>query len=112
MSRQIVEKLIVLPVFRGHNQFFIYCSYQSEVETLALLHHCLREGKSVSVPLALPQRFELLAVQIKDPSTDLSPGYKGIPEPISSLAELQNIHPQSIEIAVIPGVVFDRSGVL
>lgn len=75
-----------------------------------LLRRCLNEGKSVCVPVTVPQQSELLAVTITDPSADLSPGYKGIPEPIPSLVELQRICPQSIEIAIIPGAVFDRSG--
>jgi 5-formyltetrahydrofolate cyclo-ligase len=109
MSRQIIEKLVTLPIFEK-NHFFIYCSYQSEVETRMLLHRCLAEGKSVSVPLTVPQQSELLAVAITNPATDLSPGYKGIPEPISSLSELRRVTPKSIDIAIIPGAVFDRSG--
>jgi 5-formyltetrahydrofolate cyclo-ligase len=109
MSRQIIEKLVTLPVFTK-DHFFIYCSYQSEVETLMLLHRCLAKGKSVSVPLTVPQQSELLAIAITDPATELSPGYKGIPEPIPSLAELQRINPQSIDVAIIPGAVFDRAG--
>lgn len=109
MSRHIVEKLMTLPVFE-RNHFFIYCSYQSEVDTLMLLQRCLAEGKSVSVPLTVPQKSELLAVAITDPAIELSPGYKGIPEPSPSLAELRRVSPQSIDIAIIPGAVFDRSG--
>jgi len=109
MSRQILEKLVTLPIFK-RNLFFIYCSFQSEVETLMLLRRCLDEGKSVCVPVTVPQRSELLAVTITDPSADLLPGYKGIPEPIPSLVELQRVCPQSIEIAIIPGAVFERSG--
>ena len=75
-----------------------------------LLQRCLAEGKSVSVPLTVPQQSELLAVAITNPAADLSPGYKGIPEPIPSLADLQRVTPQSIDIAIIPGAVFDRSG--
>lgn len=109
MSGQIIKKIVTLPLFtRDH--FFIYCSYQSEVETRVLLQRCLAEGKSVSVPLTLPQRSELLAVAITNPATDLSPGYKGIPEPIPPLTELRRVSPQSIDIAIIPGAVFDRSG--
>ena len=75
-----------------------------------LLQRCLAEGKSVSVPQTVPQQSELLAVAITNPATDLAPGYKGIPEPIPSLAELRRVNPQSIDIAIIPGAVFDRSG--
>lgn len=109
MSRQIVAQLVTHPVF-AKDHFFIYCSYQSEVETRILLHRCLAEGKSVSVPLTVPQQSELVAVAITDPAFDLSPGYMGIPEPIPTLGKFHKVCPQSIDIAIIPGTVFDRSG--
>ena len=110
MSRVIIEKLVNLPVVREKSQILIYCSYLSEVETIPLLHRCLELGKRVSVPLTVPQRFELLVVAITDPATDLLPGYKGIPEPLPSLVEHRSVPPQSLEIAIIPGAVFDRAG--
>lgn len=109
MSKQIIETLVALPVFREKTHFFIYCSYQSEVETTRLFSRCLEEGKTVSVPLTVPEQLQLQAITITDPSVDLSPGYKGIPEPISSLTE-RRVNPQSIEVAIIPGAVFDRTG--
>ena len=109
-SRQIIETLCALPVFKEKSQLFIYCSYRSEVQTFPLLHRCLAEGKAVTVPLTVPERAELLAIPITNPATDLLPGYKGIPEPVAPLAERRRVTPQSLEIAIIPGAVFDRAG--
>jgi 5-formyltetrahydrofolate cyclo-ligase len=110
MSRQIIETLVALPVFQEKSQIFIYCSYRSEVETIPLLHRCLAEGKAVCVPLTVSERAEMRAISITNPATELLPGYKGIPEPLPLLAKRWLVTPQSIEIAVIPGAVFDRAG--
>jgi 5-formyltetrahydrofolate cyclo-ligase len=102
--------LIALPLYQEKTRFFIYCSYRSEVETGLLLRHCLQEGKSVLVPKSLPEQSRLLAVAITNPATDLLPGFRGIPEPVPSLVERSLLHPQSIEVSIIPGAVFAHSG--
>jgi 5-formyltetrahydrofolate cyclo-ligase len=110
MSKQIVEAVAGLPVFKESHVILIYCSYQSEVETFPLLHRCLAEGKIVCVPLAVPEHSRLLVVAITDPLLDLAPGYKGIPEPVLSLVERQTRNPKSLEVILMPGAVFDRAG--
>lgn len=110
MSRQIITTLVTLPIFQEKSRFFIYCSYRSEVETSLLLNHCLAGGKTVCVPLSVPEHSGLLAIAITDPSVDLVPGFMGIPEPLLSLAESQIMPPESIDVVVIPGAVFARSG--
>lgn len=109
MSRKIIQLLVAQSIFSDHKIFFIYCSYLSEVETPSLLSYCLEQGKTVCVPLVVPEQSQLLAVPITDPSSELFPGYKGIPEP-SSLVQMKNMKPEEIDIAIIPGAVFDRSG--
>jgi 5-formyltetrahydrofolate cyclo-ligase len=110
LSARIAETLMTLSIFREKSRFFIYCNYHSEVETTALLIQCLTAGKVVAVPLTVPEQKHLSAVQITDPVTDLSRGYKGIPEPKPSLARQRLLNPQSLEVAIIPGAIFDRSG--
>lgn len=110
MSRQIIEALVALPLYLEKTKFFIYCSYGSEVETQLLLKHCLQEGKTVLVPKSVPEQSGLLAVAITNPATDLMPGFRGIPEPVPSLVECPLLPPHSIEVSVVPGVVFSRSG--
>jgi len=110
MGQRIIETLAILPIFTEHQIVLIYCNYQSEVATLPLLHRCLAEGKTVCVPLAVPQDSRLLAVAITDPLLDLAPGYKGIPEPVSSLRESKVLSPECLDVVIVPGAVFDRVG--
>ena len=110
MGRRVIETLATLPIFKEHQIVLIYCNYQSEVATLPLLHRCLAEGKTVCVPLAVPECSRLLTVAITDPLLDLAPGYKGIPEPVPSLRESRVLSPECLDVVIVPGVVFDRAG--
>lgn len=109
-SEQILNTFVSLPLFQEKRIFFIYCHCRSEVRTIPLLARCLKVGKTVSVPLSQPQQAQMEAVVITDQIHDLSPGYLGIPEPLPPLAQDRILQPASIEVAVIPGVVFDRCG--
>lgn len=107
LSARITHSLLSLPLFSVKQVFFIYCHYQSEVATMALLDHCLECGKTVGVPLCQPEKSLMRAVGIADVQSDLIAGYKGIPEPRNGGRILPSV---SIEVALIPGVVFDRCG--
>lgn len=109
-SQLIVQSLVSLPIFQDKQVFFIYCRYRSEVETTSLLDYCLAQGKTVSIPLSQQEHSRMLAVIITGTLHDLAPGYKGIPEPRPSVAQDRILPPTSIQMAVIPGAVFDRHG--
>lgn len=110
MERRIIETLVTLPIFKAYQIVLIYCNYQSEVATLPLLHWCLAEGKTVCVPLAVPECSEVLTVTITDPLLDLAPGYKGIPEPVPNMRESRVLSPECLHAVIVPGAVFDRAG--
>ena len=109
MSLVITTTLCQLPVFAERLTPFIYCSYRSEVETTGILHWALARKKRVSVPLTLPATRQLQARVISDPQIDLAPGYRGIPEPLAQ-TDKNLVEPGSLEVAIIPGVGFDRRG--
>lgn len=77
---------------------------------MGLLQRCLQAGKIVSVPLTFPEHSRMLAVAITDPATDLTCGYKGIMEPMRHTAKEHAVSFACIEVAIIPGAVFDRCG--
>jgi 5-formyltetrahydrofolate cyclo-ligase len=110
MSERIADLVTGLAIFREKRHFFMYCSYQSEVETMGLLQRCLQAGKTVSVPLTVPDRSRMLAVAITDPAADLALGYKGILEPMRHTAKEHAVSLACIDVAIIPGAVFDRCG--
>jgi len=109
-SEQIAALLLAHSVFLQKKIFFIYCHFRSEVQTTSVIDYCLRRGKTVCTPVSLPDEADMMAVAITDPARDLASGYKGIPEPLPLLAHTWKVEPSAIEVAVIPGTVFDRNG--
>ena len=106
-NKIITERLLALPEFSASRSVFAYVSFRSEVETLDLIAQCLQKGMTVSVPLTLPAEHRLLPYGITNMSRDLTPGYCGIPEPLTTLPL---VDPASIEVVVVPGSVFDARG--
>ena len=106
----LIKQLIALPVIADKKSFFVYCSYQSEVGTQGLIEWLLQKGKSVAVPLTDQVSFTMEAVAITDPVEELICGYKGIPEPKASLLPGNRVAPVSLDVALIPGSVFDLKG--
>lgn len=109
-SEQIRKLLLEQPIIHDARRLFIYVHFRSEVETLALIEHCLAAGKIVSVPVTLRKESHLLAVQITDPATQLKPGCFGILEPTAERITLATIDPAKIDAVLVPGSVFDPAG--
>lgn len=110
MERDLHQRLRCLQVVQDAEFFFIYCAYGSEVSTLELIDHLLAQGKTICVPLCEPTSTTLRAVRIIDPHKELLPGYKGIPEPDPQLVEERSTPATRLQVAIIPGSVFDRRG--
>jgi 5-formyltetrahydrofolate cyclo-ligase len=106
----ICEKLFNLETVQNARTFFIYMHFRSEVRTNMFIDLCLRAGKIVTIPHTLPNEKKLLSVQITDPQQDVVPGYCSIPEPLPSLVRSAVFSPEKIDVAIIPGSVFDRTG--
>ena len=107
-SEKIAENFWRLPEAAGAACVFIYVNFRSEVETVALIRQCLAREKIVAVPYTDVKSRVLLPFMIGNPEKDLRPGYCSIPEPDPVRATL--IPPEKIDIAVIPGSVFDIYG--
>lgn len=105
-SRRIAARLTEHPAVLAAAHVFVYVHFRSEVETLPLIEHFLAAGKTVSVPLTLRKEGRLLAVRITDPANQLRSGCFGILEPDKE----QAVRPAEIDLALIPGSVFDRFG--
>ncbi|MDD2463343.1 MAG: 5-formyltetrahydrofolate cyclo-ligase [Desulfobulbus sp.] len=110
LDNQLLKRLLEHPALSKKQYFFVYYSYQSEVATGALVEVLLSRGKTVCVPLTDPSTFTMQAVFISNPQKELVPGYKGIPEPIASLIPANVVSPTHLEVALIPGAVFDHRG--
>ncbi len=107
-SRRIARRLFSRPEYRKAKTVFCYISSGSEVGTGEIVAAALQEGKTVAVPLVEEDRKSLRAVPVRDPERELAPGFRGIREPADR--ESPGIDPRELDLAVVPGTAFDRSG--
>lgn len=103
----IKENLFCLPEFKTAKAVLFYASFRTEVDTTGMIEESLRIGKSVFVPKVDKIGHRLRLYEIKD-LRELSPGYMGIPEPSLPDQRLHEI--KDVDLAILPGVGFDRFG--
>ena len=106
-DRLIASKLLGLAEYQQAETVLFYVSFRSEVGTVPLIEHALKQGKQVAVPKVFHEIRRLGLYRIT--STDeLVAGYHGIYEPPA--AADREVDTGSIDIIAIPGVAFDASG--
>lgn len=108
-SSSITDRLLDIEEVRTAGTVFVYMHFRSEVRTMEFINRCLQAGKTVTIPHTLTEKKQLLAVRITDPRRDVVPGYCGIPEPAGQLLQTSLYNPKEIDVAIIPGSVFDRT---
>ena len=103
----IKEKLFSLPEFARAMTILCYASFRSEVETSGIVSESIAGGKKVVLPKVDSKRRLLELYEVRDVS-ELSPGYKGIPEPPPTDARSAEL--KDIDLVIMPGAGFDISG--
>ncbi|MBI2548632.1 5-formyltetrahydrofolate cyclo-ligase [Candidatus Woesearchaeota archaeon] len=107
-SQQIKDLLFELPQLKKAHDILFYVSFKSEVETLTMIRDMLRQKqRKMYVPFMHPEKRELGIAQIKS-LNDLKPGSYDVLEP--ELGSLDECDPSVIDVALIPGLGFDRHG--
>ncbi|MCF8056087.1 MAG: 5-formyltetrahydrofolate cyclo-ligase [Desulfocapsa sp.] len=109
-SKLIMERITKLAQFQSAATIFTYVAFRSEVATRPLIDFMLERGKRVVVPVTLVKERDLLPISISDPEQELAPGYCSIPEPIAAIRESQLVSPDTIDLVLLPGSVFDERG--
>lgn len=109
-STSIMEKILLLEHLVKAETIFVYRNFRSEVITHFLIETMLQMEKKVVLPVTLTEEKSLLPVFITNLEKDLAPGYASILEPIEEIRESQVVPPESIDIIILPGSVFDERG--
>lgn len=81
--------------------------FGSEWDSLPLLLTALERGKTVVLPRVDTATRVLELCRLTEPSRDVQPGYRGIPEPQSHCALIGH---EVIDWVLVPGVAFDLAG--
>ena len=106
MDGAIFKKIISSDVYKISENIFIYVSLSKEADTLKLIEYSLACGKSIFVPKVISKKDGMIALKIES-LNDLKRGTHGIMEPEFVN---QKLYPSKIDLNVVPGVAFDKTG--
>lgn len=102
-SRLIADRFLGLPIVDKGETFLLYSAIKSEVSTRLIAESLLESGKTVAFPrMTGNNRMSLHKISSLD---DLTDRQWSIPEPDENAPEIK---PHEVDIAVIPGIAFDR----
>lgn len=108
LSRGIIDRLLTLAVWSAARRVLLYLPINNEVDTGPLLRMIWERGKTAMLPCCRPNEPGVMDFFEVRHEGQLKPGYCSIPEPDRSCCTL--VQPCIPDLAVIPGVGFDRSG--
>lgn len=104
-SQEIRKKLRQLSIFNTARHVLCYLSVFNEIETLRIIDMLLQRNASVCVPVYNAATKQYVLGKFRRWSEVI---FKETYAP--TLSRLEPIDPHSIELAICPGVAFDKSG--
>jgi len=102
-DESIREKLLSLPELSRAKRVLLYCPIKGEPDLSPLFEKLLESGKKLVLPKV--EGEDLLLLELED-TLCLSEGTFNIPEPQHGV----KIEPEMLDLAVVPGIAFDREG--
>jgi len=105
LDKTIIEKLLKLPEWKKAKNIFIYIAHKYEIQTIELIEQNLKE-KNIIIPKT-HLRFHALSLHKIKSEDDIINGRYNLIEPKPAT---QMIDPEKVDLAVIPGMVFDLNG--
>jgi 5-formyltetrahydrofolate cyclo-ligase len=104
----IVARVRSLPAWQRARGVLSYMAFGSELDLYALHRELQQQGRLLVAPRVPAQGRALELRQVVDLTQDLAPSRWGIPEPLPDLCPL--VDPAQIDLVLVPGVAFDRTG--
>lgn len=101
----IKNNLYSISDFLKHKTYFIYVSKDNEVCTHDLISELLKLNKEVSVPSISSKKMSAAKINSFD---ELELGSFGVLQP--NINKLKKCMPEAIDVVILPGLLFDRSG--
>lgn len=105
-SGLITGELVRLKEYSEAKTILAYVSMQEEVSTAGFITKANGDGKCVVVPAVDPGKESMTLHKIKS-LEELAPGYLGIREPKDRTCAIPC---EKLDLAVVPGLAFDRRG--
>ena len=111
-AEKICQRLVESEYYKRSKTVFVYVSFGSEVSTDLLIDRIIRDKGLAVVPLCDTETHTMRLIGIEN-KTQLEPGSYGILEPKRKLlegGELTEFDKNEIDLAIVPGLAFDDSG--
>ena len=105
MSERICSKVLRSAWWQEAGTLLLYYPLSDEVDVRPLIQEAYRNGKRVLLPVC---RGEELELHLYEGEESLAPGAFGIMEPTGPLFVPANY--PDIQLAIVPGMAFDRAG--
>jgi len=103
---QLTKSFLKHELVQPAKRISCYVGYASEMNTLPLINSLLQRNKKVCVPRIISKKAGMEMVDITSVN-DLQEGKYGIQAPAAHLPAIQDT---SIDIIIVPGLVFDQHG--
>ena len=107
-SEAIRRKVFRLTAFRRAAVVCCYVALPYEVQTRRMIDAMLSQGKRVAVPVVHRRSKRMTLSELRDPERELSRGAFGVPEPAPEMR--RPVRLQDVDLALVPGIAFDRRG--
>ena len=106
-----MQNVLSLPQVDHAECILCYAGYKSEVMTNALIEELLKKGKQIYLPRVSGEEMDFFYVTSL---TQLTEGYKGIPEPSVNCIDIftKEIWEQNRDkvVMILPGAAFSKTG--
>jgi 5-formyltetrahydrofolate cyclo-ligase len=107
-SRRIWERVVALSCYQHARVVLGYMAFNHEVLTDGLMRQAMASGKQIVLPMVQTDGEGMALYAIEDLEHDVTPGYRGVLEPQPQ--RTRAVAPETLELALIPGVAFDLRG--
>ena len=107
-SLRIKRQLFLQPQFLEAHTVMFYISKDGEVDTENMIKDALKMGKKVVVPITLVKEKKIIPSELRDYDKELEKGPFGIYQPKPKFMRKKPL--KDIDLVIVPGVAFDRSG--
>jgi len=105
---QIENRLFEFANFVEAKIVLLYMQRIQEVDTSMIIKRCLNQNKIVVLPSINPETNKIKLLKLDNPVKELQDSTAGMKEP--DPAKCKAVPINNIEIALIPGMVFDEKG--
>lgn len=106
-DQAIYENLFASKFFKEAQTLMAYMSFGTEIDTQPIIQRAWKEGKTVAIPYTIKET-RLIKPALINSLDDLSPGAYGILGPDEE--SLKVISKEDLDLVIVPGVAFDKSG--